>query len=70
LTGLVNGGVITTADSYNDRLQPVTLSAATAVATVMSLGYNFHLGSGDNGNVFQITNNRDTTRSQTLTQST
>ncbi len=67
LTGLTNGGVITTADSYNNRLQPATLSATTASATVMSLGYDFHLGNGDNGNVFQITNNRDTTRSQTFT---
>lgn len=35
--------------------------------TVFSLNYDFHLGNGDNGNVFSITNNRDSTRSQTFT---
>ena len=29
----------------------------------MSLSYNFHLGNGDNGNVFQVVNNLDSTRS-------
>src|SRR5207249_6128000 len=41
--------------------------ASTPAATVLSLGYDFHLGSGDNGNVYQLTNNRDSTRSQTFT---
>ena len=55
---------VTITDSYNSRLQPVTLSAATPAATIMSLTYDFHLGSGDNGNVFKITNNRDGNRTQ------
>jgi RHS repeat-associated protein len=34
---------------------------------VFSIGYDFHLGAGDNGNVFAITNNKDNTRNQTFT---
>jgi len=30
---------------------------------VLSLSYDFHLGTADNGNVYAIANNRDTTRS-------
>jgi RHS repeat-associated protein len=33
----------------------------------MDLGYNFNLGSSDNGNVLGITNNKDNTRSQVFT---
>jgi RHS repeat-associated protein len=55
---------ITTTNTYNSRLQPSTLSAATGTATILSLSYNFHLGAGDNGNVFQIVNNRDGNRTQ------
>lgn len=55
---------ISISDSYNSRLQPVTLAASTAAATIMSLTYDFHFGTGDNGNVFQIVNNRVTTRTQ------
>jgi RHS repeat-associated protein len=51
-------------NTYNSRLQPSLLSASTSAATIMSLSYNFHLGSGDNGNVFQILNNRDGNRTQ------
>ncbi len=32
-------------------------------ATLLDLAYDFHLGAGDNGNVFQIQNNRDAARS-------
>ncbi len=39
-------------------------------ATVFSINYDFHLGNGtsgsDNGNVWGITNNKDTTRNQSL----
>ena len=34
--------------------------------TVFSLNYDLHLTNGDNGNVYGITNNRDTTRNQTF----
>ena len=71
LTGSFSG--ITTANTYNSRLQPITLSAATTGSgshTVLSLSYDFHQGSGDNGNVFQIVNNRDTNRTQNFTYDT
>src|SRR6266481_1434272 len=71
LTGFVSGyssnfAGITNTFSFNNRLQPVNMSAATPSATVFSLNYDFHLGNGDNGNVFGITNNKDTTRNQTF----
>jgi RHS repeat-associated protein len=67
---------IVTSNVYNDRLQPILLSAAGA-STVFSLCYDFHLGvavgascpsipaytGGDNGNAFQVLNNMDSTRS-------
>jgi RHS repeat-associated protein len=53
---------ITTTNSYNSRLQPSTLSAAAPAGTVFSVTYDFHAGSGDNGNVWKITNNLDSTR--------
>src|SRR5438552_388638 len=60
LSGMANGATpITTSNSYNKRLQPVILSASTPSATAFSLSYDFHLGSGDNGNVWQVVNNRD-----------
>ncbi len=67
LSSMVNGFTstfagITTTNSYNKRLQSVTLSAAAPSQTVLSLSYNLHLGTGDNGNIYQIVNNRDTTR--------
>jgi len=59
LKGLSMGATpITISNSYNDRLQPVTLSGYTTAATIMSLSYNFGLGTNDNGNVYQIVNNR------------
>jgi hypothetical protein len=41
--------------------------AASPSATLFSLNYDFHNGSGNNGNVWGITNNKDTTRNQTFT---
>jgi len=63
LVGMKNGTALSTQNGYNSRLQPVTLSAGITSATLMSISYNFHAGSGDNGNVFQIINNLDSTRS-------
>jgi RHS repeat-associated protein len=78
--GFVSGGFagISNVDTYNSRLQPVLLSATNPTATILSLCYDFHSGTsisqppcsfpasttGDNGNVFQIVNNRDTNRTQ------
>jgi hypothetical protein len=64
---------ITNAFSYNKRLQPLNMSATfgSPLQTVFSIGYDLHLGNGtsgsDNGNVWGITNNKDTTRNQTFT---
>jgi YD repeat-containing protein len=67
---------------YNSRLQPcwiyTTAMPNTAVVTtpctetasagtILDLKYNYNAGSGDNGNVVGITNDRDTTRSQSFT---
>jgi len=50
---------------------PVPQSANAPSQTVFSIGYDFHVGNGtsgaDNGNVFGITNYKDTTRNQTFT---
>jgi RHS repeat-associated protein len=78
LTGFVSGNSgtfagITNAYSYNKRLQPVNMSATAPSQTVYSIGYDFHAGNGtaatgtDNGNVFGITNYKDTTRNQSFT---
>jgi RHS repeat-associated protein len=73
---------IVTNNAYNDRLQPILLSAAvTGQSPVFSECFDFHLGvavntspcsfsaytSGDNGNVYQIVNNRNTARSELFT---
>ncbi len=68
---------IVTSNLYNDRLQPILLSAGVSSGSIFSLCYDFHLHqaisstpcsfssytTGDNGNVFQVINNNDTTRS-------
>jgi len=69
---------IITSNFYNDRLQPALLSASLGGPPIFALCYDFHVGqslsishncqlsassSGDNGNVFQILNNADPTRS-------
>jgi RHS repeat-associated protein len=53
--------------SFNNRLQPVNLWSSSPTRTLMNLVYDFHVGNGDNGNVYGITNNRDSSRSQTFT---
>jgi RHS repeat-associated protein len=79
LTGFVSGSggaaAITSSFTYNKRLQPLTMSATAPSQTVFSIGYDFHAGNGtagsgtDNGNVYGITNYKDTThgRDQTFT---
>lgn len=54
-------------DRADSRLQPVTLSAETTSATLMSLSYNFHSGAGDNGHIFQITDNIDSSLGRFMT---
>src|SRR5437763_9174721 len=55
-------GIVNTL-SYNSRLQPVNLWSSSPTRTLMNLIYDFHTGTGDNGNVCAITNNRDLSRS-------
>jgi hypothetical protein len=68
MTGFVsgNGGAstgITSAFTYNKRLQPMNMSATAPSQTVFSIGYEFHVANGttgsDNGNVWNIYNYRD-----------
>jgi RHS repeat-associated protein len=58
-------GIVTT-NSYTNRLQPAVLSAANPTQTIFSLSYGFNPGH-DNGNVQQIVNNLDSTRSVAFT---
>src|SRR6185312_15079743 len=76
MTGFVsgNGGAfsgITSAFSYNKRLQHINMSANAPSQTVFSIGYDFHVGNGtsgsDNGNVWNIYNYRDRSRDQSFT---
>jgi RHS repeat-associated protein len=54
------GANVTLTNSYNKRLQPVTLSATGASnALLMSKTYDFHLGNGNNGNVWAVTDGLD-----------
>jgi len=77
-SSLLNGASLVSTFYYDKRLQPCRISAKstgtapltctdTAVGNVLDFTYNFNLGAGDNGNVVSITNNRDTTRSQSFT---
>lgn len=72
---------ITVTNAYNDRLQPLLLSATTPSATLFGECFDFHLGvaintppcsfsastQGNNGNVYTIVNNRASTRTQSFT---
>ena len=75
LTSFISGNTgsfvgITNTFTFNKRLQPLLMSAPSPTPTVFSIGYDFHLSGGDNGNVYALTNNRDTTRNQTFTYDT
>jgi len=53
--------------TYTKRLQPNELKDSSTAGTALDLTYNFlDLSSHNNGNVMGITNNRDTTRSQSF----
>jgi hypothetical protein len=51
-TGIVNSF------RFNNRFQPATLWSSSPTQTLMYLVYDFHLGNGNNRNVYGITNNR------------
>jgi len=57
---------IATSNSYNSRLQPAVLSVNNPTQTIFNLSYNFNPGH-DNGNVQQIANGLDSTRSTAYT---
>ena len=65
LANYTYGAGITNTNAYNNRLQPTSLSATGPSGAILSLTYDFHLGNGNNGNVYQITNGRDPNRSAT-----
>jgi RHS repeat-associated protein len=58
-------GIVTT-NSYTSRLQPAVLAADNPTQTIFNLSYGFNPGN-DNGNVQQIVNNLDSTRSVAFT---
>lgn len=76
-----NGANLVSTYIYNKRFQPCWMygTTGTPLATntsctagdpgpgnILDLKYNFNLGAGDNGNVIGITNNRDSTRTQSF----
>ena len=64
---ITHGGVINRSDTYNNRLQPSSLTATVGSTTLLNLSYNFSDASGhNNGNVMGITH-PDPTRTQTFT---
>jgi len=78
LSSLTNGSIVSTF-YFNNRLQPCRISVKSTgtapsscsnianIGNILDYSYNFNLGANDNGNVTAITNNRDTTRSQSFT---
>ena len=46
---------------------PATSFSGGGPVPVFSIAYDFHAGNGDNGNLFGITNNRNTSRGQSFT---
>lgn len=74
LTSAIHGAVpgwnaITLADSFNNRLQPTQFLATSPVpSTLLNISFGYDQGSGkNNGNVVQIANGRDSTRSVSYT---
>ena len=70
-TSFITGAATTFAGAtnsftYNNRLQPITMQAATPTQTLLNLTYDFHANNGDNGNVWGVTNGKDTARSLTF----
>ncbi|MGA8090249.1 MAG: RHS repeat-associated core domain-containing protein [Terracidiphilus sp.] len=61
---------ISGSNTYNSRLQPLAITATGPHGTIINLSFNYHLGASDNGNLFAITNSKDTTRNQAFTYDT
>lgn len=67
MTGFTAGATanftgITPATTYNNRLQPTGISAATPTSTIFSLSYAYGTTGKNNGNLSAITNKLDGTR--------
>jgi RHS repeat-associated protein len=79
LSSLKNGSNLTFTSYFNKRLQPCRIFVTTGtsnptncadlstIGNIMDITYGFNLGTGDNGNVMAISNNRDAARSQSFT---
>lgn len=79
LSSLTNGASLVSTYFYNNRLQPCRISVkfsgsapancgdTTNTGNVLDFTYGFNSGTANNGNVMQITNNRNTARSQLFT---
>ncbi len=81
LAQITNGSNLTSTYILNSRLQPCWIYATTGTAlawsgtacngtaatgNILDMKYSFNLGTADNGNVYGITNNHDTNRSQSF----
>ncbi|HEX7288579.1 MAG TPA: RHS repeat-associated core domain-containing protein [Candidatus Angelobacter sp.] len=79
LASLKNGTNLTSKLFYNNRMQPCRTFVTTGTTNpancpdnsqtgnILDFTYSFSLGAGDNGNLTQITNNRDSARTQSFT---
>ncbi len=67
LMSVTLGSVFNVSNTYNVRMQPLILSATGASGSVLSLTYDFHAGSGDNGNVYTVTNGNNPNRTANYT---
>ena len=67
VSSVFTGGLVLT-NTYNNRLQPNELKASSAGGNAFDITYNFvdSVSLGNAGHVYGITNNLDTTRSQTF----
>jgi RHS repeat-associated protein len=84
LASLQNGGSLYSTFIYNSRLQPCWMystntssgaptnctQSGVANGAILDYQYNFEIGVNDNGNVYQISNRRDPTRTQNFTYDT
>ncbi|HTC93269.1 MAG TPA: RHS repeat-associated core domain-containing protein [Terriglobales bacterium] len=60
----VSSGPTTTSNTYDARMQPYELKTTVGNQALLDLTYDFHYGQNDNGNIYQVTNNKNTARTQ------
>jgi RHS repeat-associated protein len=78
IASITSGSNLYSTYYYNNRLQPCRIAASaggtpptsctdtTDIGNALDLTYNFDLGSADNTDVYEISNNRDNNRSQSF----